>query len=180
MKNQILLMSLLFAGFVACSPKISKNASAFPEGKDENTLSVANFLHGAVSYGLRMDAFPKDLAQHIVTNGNDFFVGKCNICTPTRSAFNQYLQENPGNETSKVPAEIAEGLQSEDGKKRREAFRSLMNRYSTAHYKRLNMSEAGVKRMEDMLAEDRKRGMGLKPTEFGFCPSCDGACGVGE
>ena len=92
----------------------------------------------------------------------------------------KYLKLPANKQKTTLPEAIQTGLKNTDPTAKRNAFRQLTNRYISAHYKTLGMSANQMKRMEALLTQGRKKGMNLKPDEFKYCPSCDGACSVKE
>ncbi len=54
-------------------------------------ISMSVFLKDAVLNGLKAEGFPLNHARWVIENPKVFFVVKCQICTPVRAAFEEYI-----------------------------------------------------------------------------------------
>jgi hypothetical protein len=172
LKPYSLSSSLALLGII-CYISIFSTISA------QEKIKMDDFLESATIEGLMKENFPQTLARNILRADNDFFVGKCPICTPVRRAFGEYSRQENIYPKSKTPRKILKALNSTDREKQLLAFKALTTRYTQAYLKKLDLNASQTQALLADLEEGKKTGMGRKSDSFGdFCPSCEGACAM--
>ena len=141
-------------------------------------ISMSVFLKDAVLNGLKAEGFPLNHARWVMENPKVFFVGKCQICTPVRAAFEEYISSYQEIKTTS-DQKLLDALVLGKVEEKQIALSKIINIYVENHFKKLDMNPREKNSMISNLETARNLGMNLKSAEFGkFCPSCDGACGI--
>jgi hypothetical protein len=141
-------------------------------------ISMSVFLKDAVLNGLKAEGFPLNHARWVMENPKVFFVGKCQICTPVRAAFEEYISSYQEIKTTS-DQKLLDALVLGKVEEKQIALSKIINMYVENHFKKLDMNPREKNSMISNLETARNLGMNLKSAEFGkFCPSCDGACGI--
>lgn len=136
------------------------------------------FLRDAVEHGLKMDAFPRDLAVALSEN-RELWVGKCPICMPVEQGFRKYATNFHPSVKRRVSAKTIAVLKGEDVVAAKGALQKLVTKYTRKYYKVLGMDKAQRAAMVDKLVQGREQGMNrANGGEDFFCASCDGACSI--
>jgi hypothetical protein len=140
-------------------------------------MNAGDFVYRAVYAGLVEDGVPPALAAD--QGKREDFIGKCDICEPTRRAFADYgkLKDPQAPKDGKgLSAELAKRLKSDDDTTRRLALRELVHRYTERGFEKLDATKEQKVALQAELEKMRKLAAGGLPRGQKFCPSCDGAC----
>jgi hypothetical protein len=141
-------------------------------------IVLSEFLKEAILNGLKAEAFPLNHARWVAENPKVFFVTKCQICTPVRAAFEEYIANYQERKTT-ADQKLLDALVLGKVEEKQIALSKILNTYVEQHLVKLNLNAREKTMLMSKLEAARKNGMSIKPNEFGnFCPSCDGACGI--
>lgn len=175
MKRLIICQLLLFFILGCSASKIQVKA---PEPNPEGNITMSKFLEDAVFYGLQKDAAPLELVEKV--KKGQLFVPKCPICGPVERGFNKHKQNLPEIVVKRDKNSVVAKMMNAEGKEKQQmAFRDLIAEYVDQYYTALKFNSEAKQKMQDELANGRKKGMSYKSDSFGkFCPSCDGACKI--
>jgi hypothetical protein len=132
------------------------------------------FLTNAVFEGLKADGVPREVAQRLGADENNFF-GKCPLCECVRVALQRYteLRQQPAGPGLK--GDLQQRLLDPKAEVRRPALRELVGGYVERRYKDLRVNAQDRAALQK---EFEQRAMKPKNADeaHAFCPSCDGAC----
>jgi hypothetical protein len=141
-------------------------------------IVMSEFLKEAILNGLKTEALPLNHARWVAENPKVFFVTKCQICTPVRAAFEEYIANYQDRKTT-ADQKLLDALVLGKVEEKQIALSKILNTYVEQHLVKLNLNAREKTILMSKLEAARKNGMSIKPNEFGnFCPSCDGACGI--
>ena len=139
---------------------------------------AAEFVRQAIVDGLKEDGVPLELATQLAKHDKDF-LGKCNICIPSKKAFADYSDRRVqpvAKEGKGLPEELVKRLKSDKAEVRQPALRELVGRYMERASAKGDLSAEQKTALQAKLEQWRKDMSGALPTGQKFCPSCDGAC----
>ena len=121
---------------------------------------MSEFLKDAILNGLKAEAFPLNHARWVAENPKVFFVTKCQICTPVKAAFDEYIktyQENKSSTDQKLLDAIVLG-KVED---KQIALSKIINTYVESHFNKLNLNTREKTILMSKLEAARKNGMSI-------------------
>jgi hypothetical protein len=140
-------------------------------------IEVSKFLHRSIIDGMTEDGIPPAFAAQLAKN--DDFLGKCQICSPTHLALQEYgnLKDTPTRKEGKgLTEDLVKRLSSEMKDVRRDALREMVSQYTERAYRRADMTAEQRDAIHKELEQMRKSQADGLPAGQKFCPSCDGAC----
>jgi hypothetical protein len=170
-----ILTVLAAAAGVLATPAPASPPAAKPK------LDPGAFIRSAVLAGLTDDGFPPDVARQLADPDN--YVGKCELCAPTRQAMDEYGRRKaaaPAKPGRGQTAEAMKKLTSADKATRFAALRDLVAGYMDHGYARADVTADQKKELQAEIAKMRpvpKEGERVA-TGLNYCPSCDGTCRI--
>lgn len=143
------------------------------------------FVYLAVIEGLATDGVEPEVLKGILkAEAPGYFIYKCPICEPVRSAFISYVATcedersvyRPSRHRTSSSEELEVKLASRDRKMRLEGLQDLVARYVQIRFDRLRMTARERRRMMELLDAAKDYGMNVKTPEFREdCANCLGA-----
>jgi hypothetical protein len=138
-------------------------------------VNAGMFVQTAVENGLAEGGIPVELAAELAKRDDDF-VGKCEICEPTRRALKAHAKrEKVTAATDPLPADLVKALRSDDAGTRQPALTDLVERCVAREATRQKLTGE----QKDALKADLERMRKVASANLGKrkgCALCDGAC----
>ena len=150
--------------------KAAKTTSSYCQSNRMTNPSARSFVSAAVFEELIRMNIDESLASQILED-KALFVKKCNICSGSQKAFDNYVKyyELNGELKTDIPS-----IRSEILKDRLTALEALVTRSVETYFTLHGYSDQEIESIREMLKNERQRSMDM--TNVGSCASCDGAC----